>query len=117
MDVFFAGGGVLYVGCRVRILFVRNQVFQDLVDSTGTIVGRAMPADPFGPEDQGDWLVSCDVYGGTRCPRYTYAWDAANWQVRKVYPHFCPKSDQLKAIIDFDPASEALPEPEALVHA
>ena len=108
---------MLYVGCRVRILFVRNQVFQHLVETAGTIVGRAMPAEPFGPEHQGDWLVSCDLYGGTQCPLYTYAWDTENWKVLKVYPHFCPKSDQLQAIIDFDPSSEELPEPEGLVHA
>ena len=37
-----------------------------------------------------------------RSALYTYAWDTENWRVRKVYPHFA-KSDQLQAIIDFDP--------------
>ena len=112
-------GKFLYVGCRVRILFVRNQVFQHLVGTEGTIIGRALPAAPFKPEGQGDWLVSCDLYGGARSPFFTYLWDCEAFQVRKVYPHFCPTGDQLEAINpgDFDPSTEDAPAPEALIEA
>ena len=110
-------GKFLYMGCRVRILFVRNQIFEHLVGTLGTIVGRAMPAAPFQPEDQGDWLVSCDLYGSAKCPLYTYVWDYEAFQVRKVWPHFCPTNDQLEAINPggFDASTEDAPAPEALV--
>ena len=108
---------ILYVGSRVRIRFVRNQVFQHLAGTEGTIVGRALPAAPFKPEDQGDWLVSCDIYGGTQSPFFTYVWDAETFQTYKVYPHFCPTGDQLEAINPggFDPSNEDAPAPDALI--
>ena len=93
------------------------QVFQHLVGTEGTIIGRALPAAPFKDEDQGDWLVSCDLYGGSKCPLYTYVWDEDNFRVHKVWPHFCPTGAQLEAINPggFDPSTEDAPAPEALV--